>query len=774
MAGPSAHLAFTALAAIVVFLVTRRSLRFGLALTILALVASNGSNVRVKELFLTARWGALFALAAALLVSLRWRGIREGGQGLLILVAVLPTLALVSALWSVDPRLTIERAGTFVVVSAIALACAVRWRRDESDSDELVDGIAASNGAVIVLSVAAALLSHRGVANGELRGVFENANGLGLFLGITSPAVYAALSRRGRERLLVLVVCLFGALTVLSLSRSGMAALVVGTLVYEFGRHRYRRLAILGAFAVVALVLGLFVAKPLLRHEPSSSTGIVASASADRSGASLGVHRVWYARLTGARNEAWGAAAGLIGSRPVLGYGFGTGDRLFDRYPTRVHFVYFEGNNPNNAYLQLALELGLLGGAVGLLAIVVALGRGYRALVTRPVGVNATASIALLTASMVGGIVESILTSAGAPWALLIWPSAAIVLAHPFAADSVARERVSVLPHISFTRGRLFVGAAVAVTVLAAVVAGLALRNGTRAPETPAPVRAHQAAVGLQRSCPSACRVTEVSRVSGSYWWVRLGGSLPRCFLVDLRAKRPMSRLAACAGIPGLLHPHALTVAVRDPQLPYFAPPASNPGGFEAVLMTEIARRLGIHLILWERFHHAVAADLVMHETLIAPAPKVRRVVPYLGLQEALLVRVGGPGVRTVARVRGLRLGVADRTAANYVARGVGPVRKPRRFASADAAMAALRRGIVEGLVLEPSLAKQFADQSGSTLQLEALFPPYAYYALRATHSQALERRVAQAVAAMRSDGRLLRIRREILGLYPAVPTLGG
>ena len=62
--------------------------------------------------------------------------------------------------------------------------------------------------------------------------------------------------------------------------------------------------------------------------------------------------------LTGSsgRTEAWRGALGLAADRPLVGYGFGTEDRTFvDRY------VFFNSNVPENSYIGIVLQLGLVG-----------------------------------------------------------------------------------------------------------------------------------------------------------------------------------------------------------------------------------------------------------------------------------------------------------------------------------------------------------------------------------------------------------------------------
>jgi O-antigen ligase len=134
------------------------------------------------------------------------------------------------------------------------------------------------------------------------------------------------------------------------------------------------------------------------------------------------------ATLLGARNEAWTATADLIGDRPLLGYGFGSGDRVFARYPDRASFRFFQGANPNNGYLQAVLELGLVLSLVILLPLLGALATGVRSAFQRAYSAERAALLACLVAGLVAGIFESLFTAAGAPWAMLIWLSAAALL----------------------------------------------------------------------------------------------------------------------------------------------------------------------------------------------------------------------------------------------------------------------------------------------------------------------------------------------------------
>jgi O-antigen ligase len=128
------------------------------------------------------------------------------------------------------------------------------------------------------------------------------------------------------------------------------------------------------------------------------------------------------------RVDAWTGALHQALERPLLGFGFGTeADVFVDRY------YYFVGGRPENAYIGLALQLGLIGlvSFVALLGALAAAGvravRGPR----RPV---AAAGLGVLAAGLVLAVVQSYPYSAGDIATLTLWTSL-------FLLPAVLRER---------------------------------------------------------------------------------------------------------------------------------------------------------------------------------------------------------------------------------------------------------------------------------------------------------------------------------------------
>ena len=443
-------LATSAGAAATVLVLGRRSTAAGIGATLLALVASNSSLAWLKHPFLTARWAALLTLAV-LVVPAVVRVPRPLALRLASL-AILPGLALVSCAWSVEPRLTFERAVSFGIMLWVVVACGVCWARDARALRQFLDAIACTSLVVLGASLIVAETSQRGYLNGQMRGVFENPNGLGLFLGLTYPFVAGAMERRRFAIWRLVVAAIDAAVGAASDSRSGLIALVIVAIGFELSRRRvaWAGICALGALGVAIgmLLTGGSQTNPAAQTPaapraqtpaaprakapaapkaqtptpPSSSNAPTAATGAPSPA------EPFTERLTGARIEAWRATVRFVEDRPVLGYGFGTGDRIFALYPKRVHFLYFEGANPADAYLQLLLELGAVGAAVFLLPLLGACAVGVRAVVAGQNLEGVCCGLALV-AGLAVGFVESVFTSAGAPWALLIWLAAAGCLA---------------------------------------------------------------------------------------------------------------------------------------------------------------------------------------------------------------------------------------------------------------------------------------------------------------------------------------------------------
>lgn len=125
------------------------------------------------------------------------------------------------------------------------------------------------------------------------------------------------------------------------------------------------------------------------------------------------------------RIVAWEGAIHQGDQRPLLGYGFGTEDRVFvDR------FRAFAGRRPEEAWLGMYLQLGIVG-VVSLAALVgLALLRGWQEL-RRGASEHRFqlgACVAVVLAGCAETLVQSFVYSAGDIAALSFWVCAALLI----------------------------------------------------------------------------------------------------------------------------------------------------------------------------------------------------------------------------------------------------------------------------------------------------------------------------------------------------------
>jgi O-antigen ligase len=341
-----------------------------LGATVFCTVLGSSSVPELVSVGRKLRWGSLFVL----LVLGAWLALREMRRPprvtlvVLGLGAWLAALGLVSAAWSVDPSLTIGRAGSFTLMllaaAALALAASSRPRMPACLLYGILGGVAAAalgGLAVLALRHQDALQAASATSPTRYRGLGENPNTVPLLIGVTAPVALWALLRarslRGRIALTLVLVLLVGSLAA-SQSRGGVAAAGIGCgvqIVLLLPRWP-RRVIVGGALALVvaAAVIAL----------PSASPNYPASRFQDahyigRLADELDFHKgVYHRSLLGSsgRIEAWRGALDQIGGRPLLGYGFGTEDHVFvDR------FYDFEGGHVENSFLGMGLQLGILG-----------------------------------------------------------------------------------------------------------------------------------------------------------------------------------------------------------------------------------------------------------------------------------------------------------------------------------------------------------------------------------------------------------------------------
>jgi O-antigen ligase len=424
----------------------------------LGVVALGSASIHVlKAPGLDERWIALGTLALWPLVSRR--PVRVLVPRLLLAAGgALAVLAFISATWSVDPWLTLQRSASFAALLWVALVVVPLHAATPAERRELVVGLGVLCGAGALTAFVAGLASpstaratprafvyFNGLPDlpeiGPLRGWLETSNTLGIWCALLLPF----LMRVRRRAVAVPAVILTVAVILWSYSRAALVVLVI-VLAWHAYAARPRSLA-LGALIVAAAVLVVPLRSAVVTN--SALAKFQRAGGSDRS-------------LLGGRLEAWDATVDLIRAAPMSGFGFGTGDRLFKRSGANHRFVYFTGANSADAYLQAVVEVG----PVGLIALVAALagglGSGLRRRMWSPDrGAFVLASIGFA----VTGVTESMFTSAGSAFTLLMWSSLGVASAGALRPGYVG---------VATVHARRLVGAPVAEPLVALLPDGVA------------------------------------------------------------------------------------------------------------------------------------------------------------------------------------------------------------------------------------------------------------------------------------------------------------
>jgi O-antigen ligase len=390
-----------------------------------------------------ARWVVLGELAAVALmyafVSRPWPS-RFRARG--AVAGAFLALCAASIAWSPDPRLTLGRTLTLVVLFATAGAIALATAGRSRAAGEVLLGVL---GGAVVIAVGGIVLwladRDSAVVPATLQsparflGLGANPNTMSMLFAIAVPlAVWALLETAswwGRLAAAAVILLLVGSI-VASGSRGALVAAFVGVVVLAWvARPAPRRRLALVLAATAALGAGVAITEvpqpakrnPVLyqnfgRRLPISPLDLTLTRPLENE---LGVPKPGYKRSlldTSGRLPAWKGAFKQALQRPVVGYGFGTEALVFvDRY------ALFFSSLVENSYLGTMLQLGVVGLCL-LLALFVALALGARrdlagaSIERRRVAAACAGGFA---AGIVLAATQSYLTSVGSPPTAPFW-----------------------------------------------------------------------------------------------------------------------------------------------------------------------------------------------------------------------------------------------------------------------------------------------------------------------------------------------------------------
>ncbi|HET8892640.1 MAG TPA: O-antigen ligase family protein [Gaiellaceae bacterium] len=365
-----------------------------LGLTIVCMVLGSSSLHEVIGPGKKLRWVALVAFAAiACALALRdWRRLMVGRPLARVFAfgAWFTAIAIISTAWSVDEKLSFERACSLLLVFAAGGALALAVRTRPQLPVRMLEGVLGATVAVALVGIALLGFRHAAAVQpvsvlypARFRGLGQNPDTVAMLCGISAPiALWSVLRSRssaGRLSAGLALVLLVGTIAA-SGSRGGIVAALAGGLVLSLAYPMPLRQRLSTALGVVVLMSGATavtqIPKPAsaTAQNSSSTSGQKSSGPALPSvGSPLGVSEKQYAgRLqdelyrvqagkrsllqSSGRFEAWRGAIGQANARPLLGYGFGTENKVFIS-----RFYNFNGAYVENSFIGIYLQLGAIG-----------------------------------------------------------------------------------------------------------------------------------------------------------------------------------------------------------------------------------------------------------------------------------------------------------------------------------------------------------------------------------------------------------------------------
>lgn len=359
--------------------------------------------LQYAEILETGRWVTMGLVAAVGFLAAVGLGRSVTFRPVVVFPFLVMSFMFVTTLWSIDPPLTVQRAGS-VALLGIAVVSAL-WYTGNSPP-RLQQAVKAVLIPVTLLFWVLTLIygfdTSYYVKHGLLRtpGPMLNPNGIAGISAVLAPAAYYVWRENKRGRILWMVTLLtFAGMVFLSGTRGALAALVLAFGFVALARAR--------SASLVSFIGFSFAFVGYLIWEIANVQEVIENY--------LRIERLY----TGSgRWEAWSVAVDLLRDRLWSGYGFGTEDLLFGLFGTV--FLEFEGTYVHNSFLGLSLQIGVVAATVVFLWILSVALRGLlvglRSKDRMIIGLEAT-----LIAGIVLAMTESWFYSAGSAVAFPFW-----------------------------------------------------------------------------------------------------------------------------------------------------------------------------------------------------------------------------------------------------------------------------------------------------------------------------------------------------------------
>jgi exopolysaccharide production protein ExoQ len=370
---------------------------------------------------------AIILSGLIVLCSIRWRRfflVVANGP----LVNLFLAFAFASALWSFDPDTTLRRSLTLLTTFCLGYWLVARFSLDRIirlvASVCIVAGVASAVVAVAIPRIG--VMSDTGLA-GDWCGVFNHKNSLGaaMMLGCLCCGWSVAVHRQGRAfNIFGLLIC-FG-VSLMSGSRTS----VMMILFMPFIGYCLRSLRLPGLLRIWTIFLLVISAGVLAVLIDNYFVDVMVFLDKDPS-------------LTG-RAPLWNALLGIIAARPVIGYGFGA---FWLEGNINVEYLWkvagWIAPTAHNSYLDMLLQLGIVGLPLSMAILGSTLFRAARAVWSESVSWASFAGIYVITLFGAGFFETNLLNPGELDSVMLVSLYASLRLADAHKRSSLAETRVS-------------------------------------------------------------------------------------------------------------------------------------------------------------------------------------------------------------------------------------------------------------------------------------------------------------------------------------------
>ena len=317
-----------------------------------------------------------------------------------------------SSFYSIDPALTIQRSITFLLLYISVFWVIYPAVDSEEKAEEIINVILYAASIPFFFSLIVALSSPSSAFLGSrFNGYFDNPNTIGSISAMICPLlIWKAFDKKstfGKIFLVVMLPALF-----LSGSRSGLLGAFLGSLFYVFHTKKKYRLP--------ATLIGAIIVLIVLTLGGLGENVINSTSSYLRLGTESAKNEEALKDISSGRTENWDKMLLLLGKRPLLGYGYGTEDKLLNYYNITVAST---GKSAHNAFLGIAVQMGIPGFLLFFSPLIYIL--------LTPInkkGKTVYCVTGLVIGGMVSGLFESWMYSVGSAFAFPFWVGIVVLL----------------------------------------------------------------------------------------------------------------------------------------------------------------------------------------------------------------------------------------------------------------------------------------------------------------------------------------------------------